>query len=222
MKIIVGLGNPGFQYEITRHNVGFMTADLLAKLLDGQFSREGFLGVYADCRYQGEKVLVLKPHTYMNESGQSVRAAVDFYKVDWQDVLVILDDMDLLPGQVRVRAKGSSGGHRGMGSILQHSDSDKIPRVKIGIGHPLVGSVVDFVLKPFAKEELAVVAKTVERAADAALTWVEKGVTETMNHYNGLPGIGEVALAQEEALRQAKLAKKMKKKDVYKRQPLFT
>jgi len=194
MKIIAGLGNPGLQYSNTRHNVGFMVADLLAQRMTVSFSRQVFQSKIAEGRLGTEKILLLKPQTFMNLSGQALVEAVGFYKLDWEDVLIIHDDLDLLPGQVRVRAKGSAGGHRGMDSVITLSGTNNIPRIKIGIGHPLLGQVVDFVLQPFPAEEMPVVAKAVERAADAAMDWLERGIKETMNLYNGLPGCGEKAL----------------------------
>lgn len=191
MKIIVGLGNPGLQYARTRHNVGFCVTELLAEHLGISFSRRAFQSVTAEGRQAGEKVLLLQPQTFMNASGQAVLEAVQFYKVDWSDVLVIHDDLDLQPGFVRARGKGSAGGHRGLGDIIRLAGTNQISRLKIGVGHPLLGQVVDYVLQPFTSEEQPIMLEAFQRAAEAAIFWLEHDIVATMNRFNGLPGCGE-------------------------------
>lgn len=191
MKIIAGLGNPGLQYSRTRHNVGFCVTELLADRLNTSFSRHAFQSLAAEGRQGGEKVLLLQPQTFMNASGQAVLEAVQFYKVDWSDVLVIHDDLDLQPGFVRARGKGSAGGHRGLGDIIRLAGTNQIPRLKIGIGHPLLGQVVDYVLQPFTCEEQPIMLEAFQRGADAALFWLEHDIGATMNKFNGMPGCGE-------------------------------
>lgn len=185
MKLIVGLGNYGAEYAKTRHNIGFMTVDLLAAKLGAQFSRNKFHAVIAEIRLEGEKALLMKPLTYMNKSGLAVAEAMNFYKLELADLLVIYDDMDMQCGQLRLRKKGSGGGHRGMGDIIAALGSDAIPRIKIGIDHPTHDSVVDFVLKPFTAEENEKITPALQLAADAALHWLTHDLQETMSIYNG-------------------------------------
>lgn len=186
MKLIVGLGNPGPDYAGTRHNVGFMAVNLLAEQLGVTFSKQKHFAEIAETRWQGEKVLLMKPQTFMNCSGEAVADAVNYYHLDWsEDVLVIFDDMDLACGLLRVRQKGSAGGHRGMGNILQHGANAPISRIKIGIDHPLFGTVVDYVLQRFSAEEMALIRPALDLAAKACCCWLEHGIKETMNQYNG-------------------------------------
>ena len=184
MKLIAGLGNPGLKYEATRHNAGFMTLDALALKLNVSFEQKKFQASFTQCFYKGEKLLLLKPETFMNLSGFALREAVNFYKLEAEDILVIYDDMDLLPGEIRVRRSGSAGGHNGMKSCIEQLGTDKINRIKIGIGHPLASTVVDYVLERFSREELLNMQKISADAADAALCWAEFGIQEAMNRYN--------------------------------------
>ncbi len=187
MKLIVGLGNYGAEYAKTRHNIGFMTVDLLAAKLGAEFSREKFHAAIAEIRIAGEKALLMKPLTYMNKSGLAVAEAMNFYKLELADLLIIYDDMDMQCGQLRLRKKGSGGGHRGMGDIIAALGSDAIPRIKVGIGHPAHDhdTVVDFVLKPFTAAENEKITPALELAADAALHWLTHDLQETMSIYNG-------------------------------------
>ena len=137
MKLIVGLGNPGAEYQNTRHNLGFITIDYLADQLGAQFGKSKFFGLLAEARHQGEKLLLLKPQTFMNRSGQAVRAIVDFYKIPHEDILILFDDMDLPCGQLRLRQRGSAGGHNGIKDIIaQLGNDNQLSRCKIGINHP--------------------------------------------------------------------------------------
>lgn len=185
MKLIVGLGNYGAEYAKTRHNIGFMTIDLVAAKLGAEFSREKFHAAIAEAHVGGEKVLLMKPLTYMNRSGLAVAEAVNFYKLDLADLLVIYDDMDMQCGQLRLRKKGSGGGHRGIGDIIAALGTDAIPRIKVGIDHPVHDTVVDFVLKPFTAEENEKITPALELAAEAALHWLEHDLQDTMSIYNG-------------------------------------
>lgn len=185
MKLIVGLGNYGAEYAKTRHNIGFMTIDLVAAKLGVEFSREKFHAAIAETHAGGEKILLMKPLTYMNKSGLAVAEAMNFYKLDLADLLVIYDDMDMQCGQLRLRKKGSGGGHRGMGDIIAALGTDAIPRIKVGIDHPVHDTVVDFVLKPFTTEENEKITPALELAAEAALHWTEHDLQETMSIYNG-------------------------------------
>ncbi|MEO2068395.1 MAG: aminoacyl-tRNA hydrolase [Desulfurobacteriaceae bacterium] len=168
IKLIVGLGNPGKKYENTRHNVGWMALDRLALRLGVSFSKEKFKGKLSEISLDdGRKVFLLKPLTFMNLSGESVGELARFYKLQPQEVLVVYDDLDLPLGKLRLRLKGSSGGHKGVLSIEKHLGSREFPRLRIGIGRPLTKEeVVDYVLSPFGKDELPILEESLERAVD--------------------------------------------------------
>lgn len=182
MKIIVGLGNPGAKYETTRHNVGFITADLLADAFDTEVSLHGMLCLYNTFCYQGENVLVVKPQTFMNLSGECVGQLARYYKVENEDILVIADDLSLPVGTMRFRPKGSSGGHNGLKSIIAHLGGDDFPRLKIGIGRG--DDVIDYVLGHFGKEEWEKVSSMMQLAVDAVKLWLSDGSDAVMNRYN--------------------------------------
>lgn len=184
MKLVVGLGNPGRKYESTRHNVGFMVADLLAEKLTTDFKKQEHFSLAAEGRLGGEKILILKPQTYMNLSGRAVLSALNFYKLDLSDLIVVYDDLDLEPGRIRLRPNGSAGGHKGMGSIIQLSGSSEIARVRIGIGRPVLEQVTDYVLMPFPNQEWELVRPAIYSAAEAVLLWAVKGMTTAMNQFN--------------------------------------
>lgn len=183
MFLIVGLGNPGREYENTRHNVGFMVIDRIAEKIGARVDRIKFKGLLGDGIWQGKKVLLLKPMTFMNSSGESVLEAVRFYKIPPENLIVIYDDMDLPVGRLRIRRKGSSGGHKGMESIIYCIASEDFPRVRIGIGRP-EGDVISHVLGIFEPGERRAVEPALEAAAEAALAIVTDGVDEAMNRYN--------------------------------------
>ncbi len=186
MKIIVGLGNPTDQYKGTRHNIGFMAIDKIAQANRIEINQHkhkalvgsGFLGT--------ERVLLMKPLTYMNLSGESVRAAADFYKVEVEDILVIYDDISLEPGFLRIRKKGSAGGHNGIKSIISHMGGDNFPRIRVGIGgerHPNM-DLADYVLGHFTKEEIPVIDEALDKAEKAAALIVCDDINGAMNQYN--------------------------------------
>lgn len=187
MKLVVGLGNPGIKYAMTRHNVGFFVIDRLSE----QWQTSGKIhhkwqAEIAEFRTPREKVVLLKPQTYMNRSGEAVRSVTDYFNIDLDDVVVIYDDLDLPPGKIRLRLKGSAGGHNGMRSIIQHVGSEQFKRIRVGIGRPVPPlSVTDYVLAPFAKGEAADVADAVDRAAASVNCWTESSFLEAMNQYNG-------------------------------------
>jgi len=185
MKLIVGLGNPGKQYEGTRHNVGFAT---LAKLIATRTASPGknkFQGELYEANIASQRVLLLLPLTYMNGSGASVLAASDFYKIEHSDILIICDDFALPLGKLRFRAKGSSGGQKGLDDVIRRLGSDEIPRLRIGIGAPPAGrGVPGYVLSRFAPDEQAIAEQAIQRAAESAEAWVEKGLGFCMNQYN--------------------------------------
>lgn len=184
MKIIVGLGNPGNEYMNTRHNVGFMAIDELARQWGITSWKKRNQALVAE--YRGsEPVILIKPQTYMNLSGIAVGELARWYKVRVEDIIVIFDDMDLPIGRLRIRTKGSSGGHRGIESLLTHLDKDTFARVRIGIDRPPTNwQVVDYVLSSFRAEEQPLLNEAVARAAKAVECAVEQGVTKAMNLYN--------------------------------------
>lgn len=186
MKVIVGLGNPGREYERTRHNAGFMAIDILAEKLAARVDQADFHALVGDARYAGEKVLLVKPHTYMNVSGLSVGEIVRYYRIDpAEDLMVLYDDMDFPPGVVRLKVQGSAGGHNGIKSIIESLGTEKFGRVRIGIGRPPKGApIVPYVLGAFSREEEPRVRRGLETAAEAALYAVERGFAEAMTRYN--------------------------------------
>lgn len=186
MKLIVGLGNPGRQYQGTRHNIGFDVVARLMQLNVGTTPTNKFSGEVSEIRLGGHKTLLLCPQTYMNASGKSVRKATDFYKTDLEDLLVICDDMNLPRGRIRVRPNGSAGGQKGLADIIRHLGSDNWPRMRLGIDRPPPGwEVTDYVLGKFNDEECQTMQPTVERACQACACWAEHGMPETMSQFNG-------------------------------------
>jgi len=185
MKVIIGLGNPGRQYAGTRHNVGFDVVDYLAAAPTVSGAKATFQAEVFETAEGGEKVLFVKPQTYMNLSGRVVRAILDFYKLTAADVLVICDDYNLPLGKLRVRAKGSHGGQNGLRDIQQQLGSDEYPRMRMGVGQPGPGEAVDFVLSRFKPAERPTVDDAIAQAAAAALVWVRQGLPACMNFANG-------------------------------------
>ena len=185
--LIVGLGNPGQQYANTRHNCGFRAIDILAKDLGCKIDKSKFQGLYGQVNFGGGKLYLLKPQTYMNLSGRSVLQLSAYFNIPPQRIIVLFDDISLEPGRLRIRADGSAGGHNGIKSIIQELGSQAFPRVKIGVGakaHP-EQDLADWVLSTFSASEEKALASALERAADAALCIIEKGVPEAANRYNG-------------------------------------
>src|SRR5205823_2003227 len=188
MKVIVGLGNPGRQYAGTRHNVGFDVVDCLAAGPGVTAFKERFGALTAEAMADG--LLLLKPQTFMNLSGRSVRQVVDFYKLPLDDLLVVCDDFALPLGKLRIRAQGSHGGHNGLRSIQEHLGSAAYPRLRIGVGGP-DAAAIDHVLGKFKPGERAAIADAVSRAADAVLVWAHEGIGAAMNRFNGDAEPGE-------------------------------
>lgn len=187
MKLIVGLGNPGKKYENTRHNAGFMVMDRIAQMCDTPISREKFEGRYVKTRLRGEDVILLKPETYMNLSGFSVRAAMDFFKIAREDILVIYDDMDTPVGSIRLKTKGSAGGHNGMKSVISSVLGEDFNRIRVGIGRDPKIKIVDYVLSRFRADEVEELNKAIDQAAKAALFSLNHTFEQTMNRYNVKP-----------------------------------
>ncbi|EJR58864.1 peptidyl-tRNA hydrolase [Bacillus cereus VD115] len=185
MKLIVGLGNPGREYELTRHNIGFMAIDELAKRWSISLNEQKFKGVFGAGFVNGEKVILLKPLTYMNLSGESIRPLMDYYKIDVDDFVVMYDDLDIPVGKLRLRMKGSAGGHNGVKSTISHLGTQEFQRIRMGIDRPKNGmKVVDYVLGRFTSEEIPDVNHSIEKAADACEGWLNKPFLQIMNTFN--------------------------------------
>lgn len=185
MYLIVGLGNPTKEYERTRHNAGFDAVDMLADKLNVTVAERKHKGLCGKGMIGGEKVILLKPQTYMNLSGESVRSAADFYKIDPEHIIVMYDDIDLDVGKLRVRARGSAGGHNGIKSIIAHLGTEVFPRVKVGVGQkPRQYDLADYVLGHFSGEERERMAEGYRHAAEAVKYMVTDRVDEAMNEYN--------------------------------------
>lgn len=184
MKLIVGLGNVGKQYENTRHNIGFMVLDKLAERWKVSWKDDQF-AFFAE-KHLPEKVMLIKPKTYMNLSGQAVGFYVNYYNINLEDIAVVQDDLDLVCGKVRVRRKGSAGGHRGLISINEHLKSMDFARFKVGIGHPDKDkkTVIKHVLEKFSKEEHVLIDEAIEKTADALECWIDNGIDVSMNRFN--------------------------------------
>lgn len=184
--LLVGLGNPGTQYENTRHNVGFLVADELAERQNAPIQRLKFKALTNLLTISGEKVLVMKPVTYMNLSGEAVRQAVDFYKIPPERVLVVSDDTALAVGRLRIRKGGSAGGHNGLKNIIQHLGTDQFPRIKVGVGAPGQAGydVVDWVIGRPLGEDQKVLMEALDRAGDAAEVLISQGSDRAMNRFN--------------------------------------
>ena len=185
MKIVVGIGNPGREYEHTRHNVGFDVVDAIAEQNGlGPVSRRRFSAHVASGPIAGERALLVKPQTYVNVSGQAARAALDWYGESVENLLVVCDDLNLALGRVRIRPGGSSGGHRGLESIADALGTHEFPRLRIGIGEPVRVPAVDFVLSRFDAEERRMIDAAVALAAQAVNCWVREGIHACMNQFN--------------------------------------
>src|SRR3712207_3811039 len=177
MKLIAGLGNPGKEYEKTRHNSGFLAIDALAQKLGVSVTSEKWNALTVTTRIQGEAVTLIKPLTYMNESGSAISQAVKFYKLQPEDILILHDDMDIPVGSLRIRKNGSGGGQKGMKSIINCLGTDQIARIRIGVGHSEIGNhakVPDWVLSPVSKAEREEFERIIQIAADAAYAWVSE------------------------------------------------
>jgi PTH1 family peptidyl-tRNA hydrolase len=185
MRWIVGLGNPGPAYAQTRHNAGFMVVDELARRFNVEVGTQKYKALVGEARVGDTKVALLKPMTYMNLSGESLRAFMDYYKVKLEDLIVVYDDLDTEVGRIRLRVQGSPGGHNGIKSIIQHMGTQVFNRVRLGISRPKPGMVIsDYVLSPFAKAEHAEVQRMVEQACDAIEFSLKHTFEQTMAKYN--------------------------------------
>ena len=183
MKLIVGLGNYGKEYEHTRHNVGFDTVDLLADSLGESIDKSGFHSLYKKVKYMDEDLLLVKPQTYMNNSGIAVKEIADYFKIDLEDIVVIHDEMDIKPGHLKFKMGGKSAGHNGIKSITEHLGSDKYLHIKIGIGKPEY-NVIDFVLGKYKGEEKDLIEKSISDAKDAVKLMIKESLNKAMSTYN--------------------------------------
>lgn len=189
-KLIVGLGNPGSRYASTRHNAGFMVLEAFARKHGLSAEKSGYHGLFGELPWgpRREKVVLLRPLTYMNLSGRAVTAAASFYKVEPADLLVIYDDLDLPPGRIRLREKGGAGGHKGMLSIIELLGTSDFPRLRVGIGRPAPNwEVPDWVLAPFGPDDAASMALVLPRAVEAVEAFLSDGVRKAMAQCNGQP-----------------------------------
>jgi len=184
IKLIVGLGNPGTRYAHSRHNVGFMVADRFTRAHALAFARKRFSARLAEGNIGGARVAIAKPQTYMNLSGEAVGKLVAFYKIAPHDLFVVYDDLDLPLGKMRLRSKGSAGGHHGMESIIARIGTSDFPRLRVGIGRPNPDADMDHVLGNFEDDERAVMDETFARAVEAIDVWLSQGITIAMNKYN--------------------------------------
>lgn len=184
MKLIVGLGNPTKEYENTRHNVGFMVLDALANELHVDIKTEKMKGQYVKFKYHQEDVILLKPMTYMNNSGESVIQFMKYFKIDIQDLLIVYDDLDMPVGKLRLRVSGSAGGHNGVKSIIAHVGGQNFNRIRVGIDrHPRI-PVIDYVLGRFTKEEQPLIETGIQNAVEAIKMYLDKDFVASMNCYN--------------------------------------
>ncbi|MBN1391418.1 MAG: aminoacyl-tRNA hydrolase [Sedimentisphaerales bacterium] len=184
IKMVVGLGNPGKEYVGTRHNMGFRAVDSLAEELKIEVKKKRFNGCLGTGEYAGKKLILLKPMRFMNCSGQVVATAAGFYKLTASNLLIVLDDMALPPGRVRVRMKGSAGGHNGLADVIEKLGTDNVNRLRIGIGPSSENEAYDYVLSKPAEAEKPLLDEAITRAREAVLCWVEYGIRATMNKFN--------------------------------------
>lgn len=184
MYVIAGLGNPGRKYENTRHNMGFITVDKLAEKHGIGIDKLKFKALVGEGRIAGQKVFLVKPQTFMNLSGESIREIMNFYKLPLEKLIVIYDDIDISIGSLRIRKFGSAGTHNGMKSIVYQLQSDRFPRIRMGIGNHIKGDLADFVTGGFSKDEVSILEETVLKAVMAIECMMESGIDLAMNQYN--------------------------------------
>ncbi|HKQ32510.1 MAG TPA: aminoacyl-tRNA hydrolase [Thermodesulfobacteriota bacterium] len=185
MNLVVGLGNPGSEYASTKHNLGFLAVDEIGKRAGIDLTRKKFHGLYGEGIFRRDKLILLKPETYMNRSGESVSSAVSFYHIPPENIIIVHDELDLPAGTVRIKPGGGSAGHKGVASIIERLGNGDFIRIRIGIGKPKQKSgTVSHVLSKFSKEENEIVNESVLKAADAVLEVIEHGLRKAMNKYN--------------------------------------
>ena len=185
MYLIIGLGNPEVEYSRTRHNMGFNTINKIAQQYNIEINKNKFQSLYESAQIEGQKVILVKPQTYMNLSGNCVKEIADFYKVPKEEILVIYDDMDIEPGKIKIRKKGSSGGHNGMKSIIKMLGTEEFPRIRIGIGRPEHnGDEINYVIGTIPEDEIPILEEGIEKAKEAVIEILRKGIDSAMNKLN--------------------------------------
>lgn len=185
MKCFIGLGNPGKKYEGTRHNIGFMVIDELARRHQFTLDKSKFKNDYAIQFIQGEKAMFVKPKSFMNLSGEAVRPLIDYYNIELENIIVLYDDLDLPTGKIRLRKQGGHGGHNGIRSLITHLGTKQFKRIRLGIGRPTDSRpIVDYVLQPFSKEQKHQIDDSITLSADACEDWINSSFTDIMNRYN--------------------------------------
>ena len=185
MYLVVGLGNPEGEYSNSRHNMGFDTINKIAEKLDVKISREKYKGLYGETTINNEKVILLKPQTYMNLSGDSIIQFKNFYKIPDENIIIIYDDMDIEKGNIKIRKQGGPGSHNGMKSVIDVLNTDVFPRIRIGIGRPMFKEMtIAYVLEKISKEEREILDNAIDKATDATIDMIEKGIDKAMNMYN--------------------------------------
>lgn len=183
--LIAGLGNPGREYRQNRHNIGFMLLDRLASSMGESFSRVESRALVTKTNYEGYRLILAKPQTYMNNSGQSISSLYRYYKITVNKLLVVYDDVDLPYGKLRMRPSGGSGGHRGMKSVIESLDTEEIPRLRVGIGRPSGRmEAADHVLQDFSREENEYLIEILDKGVEAVLTFISDGIDQAMNQFN--------------------------------------
>ena len=184
MKLIVGLGNPGRSYSKTRHNIGFMAIDKLCDYFNVKLDSKKFNGLYTQFNYKDEKIILLEPQKYMNLSGEVIRPFIDFFKIDIDNILIICDDLDMEVGNIRLRYKGSSGGHNGLKDIEKHIGTQNYKRLKIGISNNKLIDTKDYVLGKFSKEEINIINKSIDKIPSIIEDYLNKSFEDVMSKYN--------------------------------------
>lgn len=185
MYLIVGLGNPEQEYSNTRHNMGFDTVNKLAKQFNIEINKKKFKGIYGTGNIEGKKVIILKPQTYMNLSGESIKEAIDFYKIEGKNIIIIYDDIDIKPGIIKIRKTGGPGTHNGMKSVIQNIQMKEFPRVRVGIGMPEhKNDLINYVIGKIPKEEIEILDKSTTKAKEAVIEIIKNGIDYAMNKFN--------------------------------------
>ena len=185
MYLIIGLGNPEEEYSKTRHNMGFNAINKIAKEYEIEMKKTKFNGIYGSGNIEGEKVMLIKPQTYMNLSGKCVKEFLDFYKIEKEKMIIIYDDMDVEPGKIKIRKQGSAGSHNGMKSIISEIQTQEFPRIRIGIGRPIhENDKINYVIGNIPEEEMEKLEEGIEKAKEATIDILAKGIDHAMNKFN--------------------------------------
>ena len=185
MFVLVGLGNPGKKYEDTRHNIGFNIINVLAETLGIEVNKMKHKSLVGSKFVDGEKIMLVKPQTYMNKSGEAVRDIVNYYDVPLENILIIYDDIDTEIGKIRLRKNGSGGSHNGMNNVIYHLENDEIPRLRFGIGKSKTIPLTNYVLGKFENKNIEILNETIIKSKDACLKFINEGIDQAMNDYNG-------------------------------------